>query len=514
MIRTKRPLGWTQHPKYCVCVVTLVQLVAAVGPALVPVTEAARGGVDLSGIHISELTDPTPYLEGGEILLTTGIPFTDPTVSAADYVTRLRVRGVAALVVGVGPKIDEIPPALLEQCRETGFPLLRVPPDQPFVRVTRAYWELVAASGRATLVAQLGTQTALVREAGKPDGIAGVVSLVAQAVGGWAAYVPLHVDETHPAIVWPETLSGLTAGLQAEVRRFAERGNVGAATFPLHGYDVIAHPVGTGTHVRGAFAVGVGRRPSPADRQLILTATAVLGLRERAQGDAVTVDHAVGEAVVNLLLAGEVTAAQALVDATGGRPLPSTARVFAYPPTDAPADQLITELVRRGLISASAADRSRPARAGAVNGVGMLLLSGPLATDEPAVADPRAHGSELSGALTDAVRLSELDDAVTVAIRRARVAGDGEVVSTRPLGGADEGDLAADRLAAYRRAPLVETTRSYLRHRGSWESAARELGVHRNTIRNRIRIVQEELGIDLDDPDLSAELWIALRGRS
>jgi purine catabolism regulator len=37
--------------------------------------------------------------------------------------------------------------------------------------------------------------------------------------------------------------------------------------------------------------------------------------------------------------------------------------------------------------------------------------------------------------------------------------------------------------------------------------------VHRNTIRNRIRFVQEEMGIDLDDPDLSAELWIALRSR-
>jgi purine catabolism regulator len=102
---------------------------------------------------------------------------------------------------------------------------------------------------------------------------------------------------------------------------------------------------------------------------------------------------------------------------------------------------------------------------------------------------------------------------VTAAIRRARDAAEGEVVSTRPQGGLDEGELAAERLAGYTRAPLVETTRSYLRHRGSWEAAARELGVHRNTIRNRIRIVEKELGIDLDDPDLSAELWIALRSR-
>jgi len=503
-------------------VVTLVQLVAAVGPALVPITDDARGSVELSGIHISELTDPTPYLEGGEVLLTTGIPFIDPRASTAEYVERLRVHGVSALAVGVGPNIDEVPVALIEQCRAAHLPLLLVPADQMFVRVTRGYWELVAASGRASLVAQLGTQTALVREAGKPDGIAGVVSLVAQAVGGWAAYVPLGRDgEDAEAVIWPEALSGLTPGLQTEVRRFAERGNVGAATFPLHGYDVIAHPVGSGARVRGAFAVGAGRRPSHADRQLILTATAVLGLRERAQGDAVTLERAVGEAVVNLLLSGEVSAAQALVDATGGRPLPATARVFAYPLQDAPvhgeaihAETMIAELTRRGLLSASAASRSRPARASAVNGIGMLLLSGPIASDEPPVADPRADRSELSGALSEAVRLTELGAAVTVAVRRARGAADGEVVSTRPVGGVDEGDLAAERLAGYSRAPLVETTRSYLRHRGSWEAAARELGVHRNTIRNRIRIVQSELGIDLDDPDLSAELWIALRARA
>ncbi|HWM35018.1 MAG TPA: PucR family transcriptional regulator [Pseudolysinimonas sp.] len=503
--------------------VTLVQLVAAVSPALVPVTDAARGSVEITGIHISELRDPTPYLEGGEVLLTTGMAFTDPGWDARDYVDRLRERGVHALAIGVGPQIDEIPAALVELCRDAGLPLLMVPADQLFIRVTRGYWDLVAASGRASLVTQLGTQTALVREAAKPDGIAGVVSLVAQAVGGWAAYIPLQGADP---VMWPANQSGVLPRLQEEVRRFAERGNVGAATFPLHGYDVVAHPVGSGAQVRGALTVGVGRRPSSADRQLILTATAVLGLRERAQGDAVSVNRAIGEAVVNLLLAGEVTAAQALVETTGGRALPATVRVLAFPVQDdargqqaptARVEAMIGELVRRGLLSAAAAERSRPARVTTVSGVGVLLLSGPQAADgaaeAPAAAAAHAGATPLRGALSEVVRLGELPGAVTVAIRRARDAAEGELVSTRPLGGLDEGELAAERLATYTRAPLVETTRSYLRHRGSWEAAARELGVHRNTIRNRMRIVEHELGIDLEDPDLSAELWIALRTR-
>lgn len=500
--------------------VTLVQLVAALGPALTPINDAARAAVEIGGIHISELKDPTPYLEGGEVLLTTGMSLGDSPADIADYVGRLRASGVSALALGVGPHIDEVPEALIASCAEEGLPLLVVPADQRFVHVTRNYWDLVAASGRATLVAQLGTQSALVREAGKPDGVSGVVSLVAQAVGGWAAYIPLHGADP---VIWPETQVGVLPGLQSEVRRFAERGNVGAATFPLHGYDVIAHPVGSGAQIRGAFAVGVGRRPSNADKQLILTATAVLGLRERAQGDAVSINRSIGEAVMNLLIAGEVTAAQALIETTGGHALPATVRVFASPlPDDRRGQQaaagrldgMISELVHRGLLSAAAAERSRPARSTTVSGVGVLLLSGPQASDGPAEAEPGAHASTLAGALSDVVRPGELAGAVTVAIRRAREAGEGEIVSTRPLGGLDEGELAADKLAAYTRAPLVETTRSYLRHRGSWEAAARELGVHRNTIRNRVRIVEHELGIDLEDPDLSAELWIALRARA
>jgi purine catabolism regulator len=500
--------------------VSLAQLVAAVGPALVPTNEAARAPVEISGIHISELRDPTPFLEGGEVLLTTGIPLLDAAVKPKDYVERLREKGVSALVIGVGPHLDEVPPQLAEQCKKAGLPLLVVPPEQLFLTITRAYWELVAASGRATLVAQLGTQMALAREAGKPDGIAGVVSLVAQAVGGWAAYVPLHGGTT---VVWPETTQSLIPTLQPELRRFAERSNVGSATFPLHGYEVIAHPVGTERQVRGAFAVGVSRRPSVSDRHLILTATAVLGLRERGLGVVEDMSRAVNEAIVNLLIDDQISAAQALIATTGGSALPATVRVFASPSTDSPSrepdaashlESILNQLVRHGFISATAAERSRPPRATTVDGITVLLISSPLASDEMPKAEPQSGTLTLTGALTEPVRLGELRATVNVALRRARLAEEGEVVSTRRTKELGDGERAADRLAAYSRAPLVETTRSYLRHRGSWEAASRELNVHRNTIRNRIRFVQDEMGIDLDDPDLSAELWIALRSRN
>ncbi|WP_239063817.1 helix-turn-helix domain-containing protein, partial [Streptomyces sp. SID14436] len=66
-------------------------------------------------------------------------------------------------------------------------------------------------------------------------------------------------------------------------------------------------------------------------------------------------------------------------------------------------------------------------------------------------------------------------------------------------------------LLSYRRADLVPAVAAYLRHRGQWERAAADLGVHRNTLRYRIATATRLLGADLDDPDVASHLWLALR---
>jgi purine catabolism regulator len=64
---------------------------------------------------------------------------------------------------------------------------------------------------------------------------------------------------------------------------------------------------------------------------------------------------------------------------------------------------------------------------------------------------------------------------------------------------------------SYRRADLVGAVAAYLRHRGHWERAAADLGVHRNTLRHRIATATRLMGADLDDPDTASHLWLHLR---
>lgn len=50
----------------------------------------------------------------------------------------------------------------------------------------------------------------------------------------------------------------------------------------------------------------------------------------------------------------------------------------------------------------------------------------------------------------------------------------------------------------------------WLTHHGQTSSAATELGVHRHTLRSRVRTASDLLQRDLDDPGTRAELWAAL----
>src|SRR5439155_26098587 len=68
-------------------------------------------------VHISELPDPTPWLSGGELLLTTGMALESEDEQHA-YVQRLADHGLAGLGVGTGFRHEQVPPALVKAAQE------------------------------------------------------------------------------------------------------------------------------------------------------------------------------------------------------------------------------------------------------------------------------------------------------------------------------------------------------------------------------------------------------------
>src|SRR5918998_6273718 len=94
-------------------------------------------------VHISELQDPTPWLSGGELMLTTGIPL-DTAAKQRAFVRILADRNLAGLGFGTGFNHKSLPKALVDEAKKRDFPLFEVPYSVPFIAITeKAFARLV-----------------------------------------------------------------------------------------------------------------------------------------------------------------------------------------------------------------------------------------------------------------------------------------------------------------------------------------------------------------------------------
>src|SRR5919197_4868250 len=109
-------------------------------PELGLAVAAGSDGLDkeVSWLHVSELTDPTQFLEGGEFLLTTGLGVADMATTQRAYVRRLAKHGLAGLGFGVGFGFAEVPAPIVEEANKLSFPVISVPYEVPFVAITKA----------------------------------------------------------------------------------------------------------------------------------------------------------------------------------------------------------------------------------------------------------------------------------------------------------------------------------------------------------------------------------------
>lgn len=497
---------------------TLRRLVRALPGDLVPVG-APHLDVEVSAVHISELLDPTPYLDGGELLLTTGLGLTGQITQARAYATRLAERGLAGLAIGLGPVHSEVPPALISACAAAGLPLLAVPIPTPFLAVTRAYWTLLTADGHAELSAALGAHRDLARAATTRNPVSAVVRVLAGSVQGWAARLG---PDGVPIEVWPQRRHAVARRLRADVERLRAAGPHASATLSLDSDEVIVHPLtrtvatasGTGaSSLVGFVAIGSERPMRPPDRGVVLTACTLLsavldhGLARTAAR------RAERSCAVRLVLAGRVDAARDLAAQLGEDALPHRAQVVLVTGTDPlTADEVL--------------DRLEEERGGAVRRVWAwtdpdaltaLTLLVPDGVAEPLErALLRLRDGATSGLRAVASPPAPLGSTPLDPLRAAVLAAVPGTVAVNPsaVPAGEAGVVARDqlaRLAAYRRAPLVPSVVAYLRHRGNWEQAANSLGVHRNTLRQRIATATRVAEADLDDPDVAAHLWLALR---
>ncbi len=112
---------------------TVEGLVTELGLKLISGEEAAQGHV--RWVHSTELPDPTPWLRGGELLLTTGLQL-QSAKTQRELIVRLAAHEIGGLGFGTGFAHKRLPPALADEARKRDFPLFEVPYELPFIAIT------------------------------------------------------------------------------------------------------------------------------------------------------------------------------------------------------------------------------------------------------------------------------------------------------------------------------------------------------------------------------------------
>ncbi|MDQ0385021.1 purine catabolism regulator [Streptomyces sp. DSM 42143] len=535
-----------------------------------------RLDVPVRWAHVSELADPVPYMEGGELLLITALKLDagDPDAMHR-YVKRLVGAGVVGLGFAVGVNYDEIPEALVEAARKEGLPLLEVPRRTPFLAISKAVSAAIAADQYRAVTAGFAAQRELTRKA-LTDGPEGLLAALAAQVDGWAA---LYDASGAVVAAAPEWAGRRAARLTADVQRLRERpapasSVVGGGEHPDHPENadrVELHSLGTSRRPRSALAVGTAAAPGTAERYAVHSAIALLTLTTERSRSLHEAGLRIDGAVLRMLLAGEPDHARTVAGDLYGGLLDAPFRIIVAESASASAARAHAGGQARGgaataksSAASAAADpgadalgafaevvESAAARAGEAVLVvpeGERLVA--LAADEGAAVaacveyarglegtrpapEPTPNGdveglvvglSAPSGPIAASTAYKQAEQALSVARRRGRVCVEHEHLaagSVLPLLADDAVRAFADGLLralrdhdATGRGDLVASLRAWLSRHGQWDAAAADLGVHRHTLRYRMRRVEEILGRSLDDPDVRMELWLALKATS
>ncbi|MEU1321016.1 PucR family transcriptional regulator [Streptomyces tibetensis] len=507
---------------------------------------AERLGRAVRWVHAGEVPHIASLLKGGELLLTTGYGLGTRPAEQRAFVRTLAERGIAALVVELGPRFTRLPAALVDTARAAGLPLVQLHREVAFVTVTEeVHTEIVnghyALLQRAEEVHRRCTQAVL-----GGGGVPQVLGILADFAGNPVFLETADGQLLYAAGAGPEGADPLQVweGLRGQHKDEP----------PLAGsvlVDVPGGGPGSGGVRARLVLLPVRTAPAPVHRMAAERAAGILAvvlmqarqeeeLAARGRGDfltdlaegRVTAEDAPAQARVLGFRPGEgpllpvvMRLGEALSPGGGGWAVPARAISEELASVGVPVLLGVRPLEGRVLVllglraeseRAAVADRVAAALRAGVGRAGIPRPGGQppvvvvgTAGGWPAAAAGLRHAAETATAAQgladrpwyDARRLD-----IDLLLWRLRDHPDLAAFVDRALGPLLEHDRRS-------RPPLLPTLTTYLAHAGRKAETARELHLNRQTLYNRLARIGELLGTDLDDPQTVLALSLALRAR-
>ncbi|NLT92529.1 MAG: hypothetical protein GXY02_05335 [Actinobacteria bacterium] len=504
-------------------------------------------------VHISEVPDPTKWLKGGELLLTTGYSFAGDEADQVEQIKRLIDHNISGLGFGTGFSFDKVPAALVRVAEEYGFPLFEVPYHVPFLAISEAVASKIVNEQYSLLQRSLAVHEKLTKIVLEEKGLEAILSTLAALVGCSAVLFDFHgvvlCEAAYRRRLGADTVADLWRMIGD---RRADRQNF-ALSMDGAGSSVQVYPV-VASHRIGAFLAVVKDSGdfSEYDRIIlhnVVTVTALELVKKKAVAE--TEKRLAGdffdELIASDLYEEEIARRLAffgldaqlahlivLVDIDEGEGEVGERGEAAALDVKERLHWTVDEfMARRDVLSISAsrsdsvvvlvqpgeADAAEVIRlAGELQGVVAEML--PEISVSIGIGRPHRQLTDLRQSYYEAsyaIRIRRLKD------ERAVIASFDDLGSYGLLLGLQDTlslevfyDSVLGRLRDYdaqNSSDLVKSLASFLEANGHWGDAAEKLFVHRHTLRYRMKRVEEITGRDLGSSQDRMEFWLALKAR-
>lgn len=479
--------------------VTIDQLVALPHLGCELIAGHAGGSRKATWAHVCELKDPFPWLEGGELVMTTGMAIPRDPRRQPQYLARLADSGAAALAISRDLEAPSLSAEFLELADELEFPVLLVSIEVPFVTISRVVILANQDSAREDLVRQLSVFDAL-RTSGEPAPVSTLFCRL-ERISGYK----LHLSTAAGVPLLPG-VPPFPADYRALLRRSRD------SPAQIMGGYVVSVP--TVDHL-AAFLLGLDIPGADRGSFAMLEHIATIAALQRANLEREReVERREGSELLTALLRGEewpersdrmfptITTAElslTLIDvadpqvsvpllnqylADSGCPhlMTSQRQILVLSHSDAPLQRLLAPL------SNASAGRSRP----------FYLRSGFTVAERQArraLLRAKEQGEPFVDASSIASELDWLpvDPAIT-----------GELVN-RTIG------VLLDHKRCSTGHQLLMTLKVWFESGQRPGDTSKRLAIHPHTLAYRLRQVETLTGRDLSTPSTRTELWLALR---
>lgn len=462
---------------------------------------------------ITELVDPSPFLEGGELVLTTGVRLRT-TKDQTRFVECCAHASVSAIGFGIGLGHERVPRALVAAAQAARLPVLTVPFDTPFIAITRWIADQAVDAETRKLNRLLTVHQRLAEHLLTGNGLAAFCDELRNQVGGSIAVIDQQANVLASApvrVAWP------AAALVRRLHKLTEPRTIDV----FEGAHQSAYVLPVTTHGRRVAVLAT--QASRHDDDLLRFAVSLVGLemlRRQAieQGRRERIGQIMEDVVRSALSHTEAERrliASGLDFASGHRVLlgdvesdPLALRTLPWPllgPDIDPEGRVVTAQIDRYLALIFSSEEvtrdSAPTVLHALRTIGTKAAVG-IGGYYSGVDGLRWSYLEARDALT---RGPGIHQGAPLSLERLLTANPD--LPIRELGEATLGPLLANDPPDK---PLLTTLTTFLDTGGSVNETAERLYVHRNTVRYRLTQIEQLTGRSLASTRDRVHLWLAL----